>query len=250
MSTLDFVPLLLALGMLPVMVLLMVAGERVARRFREAPSGPVDAAVLALLGLLLGFQFAGASSRLDARRQIVLREANAIGTAYLRVDILPAEEQPQLRALFKEYTGLRIQMANARTIEEAVVADAQSRKVQGKIWSHAVAACRKDPSPATKTLVISAINDMIDVTSERMVASHTHTPKAVIALLLGVTLMSAFIVGYATEGPPRPWVHRILFMLVIVTTLYVTLDMEFPRAGLIQVGAADEALTATLAGMD
>jgi hypothetical protein len=249
MSTLDFVPLLLALALLPIMVLLMLAGERAARRFREAPAGPVDAAVLALLGLLLGFQFAGASSRLDTRRQIVLREANAIGTAYLRIDLLPVEEQPQLRALFKEYTGLRIQMANARLVEDAIEADAQSRKVQAKIWTHAVAACRKDPSPATKTLVISSINDMIDVTSERMVASHTHTPMAVIALLLGVTLMSAFIVGYATEGPPRPWVHRIMFMLVIVATLYVTLDMEYPRVGLIRVGAADEVLNATLSGM-
>lgn len=249
MSLMSVLPILLAVAMLPIMLALMGIGERAARRFRNVPAGPVDSAVLALLGLLLGFQFAGASNRLDTRRQIVVKEANAIGTAYLRIDLLPSEDQPALRALFREYTALRVKMVEARRTEQAIATDAESRKVQNEIWGKAVAACRKDPSPATRTLVITSLNDMIDVTTERHVAAHTHTPLLVVGLLISVALMSAFLVGYATHGPKRPRVLHALFVVVVVGTLYVTLDMEFPRAGLIQVGPADEAMSVTLAGM-
>src|SRR5689334_2760578 len=65
--------------------------------------GVIEAAVFALLGLLLGFSFAGGTSRLDARRQLIVQEANAIGTAYLRLDLFPADDQPEMRRLFREY---------------------------------------------------------------------------------------------------------------------------------------------------
>ena len=71
-------------------------------------TGTIDAAVFALLGLLLGFSFAGAMSRFDARRQLIVNEANTIGTAYLRVDLLPAAEQSEVRALFREYLDARL----------------------------------------------------------------------------------------------------------------------------------------------
>jgi hypothetical protein len=245
----QVLPIVAVVVLAPAMLLLMVAGERTAHRYREVPAGPVEAAVLALLGLLLGFQFAGASNRLDARRQIIVREANTIGTAYLRVDLLPPDDQPALRSLFREYTTLRLKLIESRTTEEVLSRDAASRAIQGEIWSRSVAACQKTPSPATQTLVVSALNDMIDVTTERSVAAHTHTPVVVTALLLSVSLLSAFLVGYSTHGPSRPWLVRVLFTAVVAGTLYVTFDMEFPRSGLIQVGAADDAMTATLAGM-
>lgn len=249
MSPADTLPPLIAAVLVPVMLGLMIAGERAARRFREAPAGPVEAAVLALLGLLLGFQFAGAAGRLDARRQLVLREANAIGTAYLRVDLLSDDDQAALRPMFRDYTTLRVRMVKARYATDAVAIDAEARALQGAIWSRSVAACQKAPSPATQSLVLTSLNDMIDVTSERMVAAHTHTPIPVVLLLVTVAALSAFLVGYSTHGPSRPWLVRVLFTVVVVGTLYVTFDMEFPRSGLIQVGAADDAMTATLAGM-
>ncbi|WP_439627954.1 DUF4239 domain-containing protein [Gemmata sp.] len=249
MSLPESLPFLVAAGLLPAMLALMAAGDRAARRTGPPQSGPVDAAVLALLGLLLGFQFAGASNRLDARRQIVVREANAIGTAYLRIDLLPPEEQPPLRVLFRAYTAKRIDMVQAGGAEQAVAADAESRQMQNEIWTRAVAACRRAPSPATEMLVLPPLNDMFDVTTDRLTAAHTHTPLLVVALLLGVTLTSGFLVGSATSGSHRAWPLRALFAVVVVGTLYVTLDMEFPRVGLIRVWEADGAMAATLAGM-
>jgi glycopeptide antibiotics resistance protein len=71
-------------------------------------TGTIDAAVFALLGLLLGFSFAGAMSRFDARRQLIVNESNTISTAYLRIDLLPAADQPEIRALFREYLDPRL----------------------------------------------------------------------------------------------------------------------------------------------
>ncbi|MCE9565581.1 MAG: DUF4239 domain-containing protein [Planctomycetes bacterium] len=250
MSPVEFIPIVIAIVLLPAMLGLMVVGERIAKRTRPAQAAPIDGAILALLGLLLGFQFAGATTRLETRRQIVVKEANAIGTAYLRIDLLPADDQPQMRDLFRTYTTLRIRMVEADRLEHAHAADAESRKLQSQIWSKAIAACRKDPSPATQTLVISSLNDMFDVTTERIVASRTHTPLVIVALLFGVTLASAFLIGYSTIGLQHSWILRGLFATVIVGTLYVTLDMEFPRVGLIRVGAADDAMIDTRRGMD
>lgn len=242
-------PIVAVVVLAPAMLVLMALGERTARRYRESPAGPVEAAVLALLGLLLGFQFAGSSNRLDARRQLVLREANSIGTAYLRLDLLPAEDQAALRPLLRDYATLRVRMVQAPDTAAALAVDAESRALQSVIWSRAVAACQKSPSPAVTSLVLASLNDMIDVTADRMVAAHTHTPVLVVALLLTVAALSAFLVGYSTHGPARPWLVRGLFTVVVACTLYVTFDMEFPRTGLIQVGAADDAMAATLAGM-
>ncbi|MBA4187650.1 MAG: DUF4239 domain-containing protein [Planctomycetaceae bacterium] len=250
MSFIEFVPIVVTVTLFPTMLALMALGERIARRSEPSQSGPIEAAVLALLGLLLGFQFAGASSRLDSRRHIVVKEANAIGTAYLRLDLLPSDDQPQLRDLFRKYITLRIQMVSTQRLDDGVALDAASRAMQPEIWAKAIVACRKDPSPATRTLVLAALNDMFDVTTERATASRTHTPLATVALLIGVALTSAFLVGRSTSGLPRSWTMRALFAVVVIGTMYVTMDMEFPRIGLIQVGAADEAMTATLRGME
>jgi len=250
MSFIEFIPILVAIALLPIMLGLMALGERIARRTRTALAVPSDSAVLALLGLLLGFQFAGAANRLETRRQIVVKEANAIGTAYLRIDLLPADEQPQMRELFRTYTSLRIKMVESGRLEHARALDAESRKIQSQIWTKSIVASRKDPSPATQTLVLASLNDMFDVTTERFVAAHTHTPLVIVALLFGVTMASAFLVGYTTSGAQHSWTLRGLFVMVIVGTMYVTLDMEFPRVGLIRVGAADDAMIDTRHGMD
>src|SRR5690348_15151123 len=107
------VPLLLFFGVL----LFIDIGYRIGRRQRargdEAPQediGPVDAAVFGLLGLTLAFTFSGASDRLTVRRAQIVQEANAIGTAYLRLDLLPAADQPPIRALFREYLEARIEI--------------------------------------------------------------------------------------------------------------------------------------------
>jgi hypothetical protein len=206
--------------------------------------GAIEAAVFALLGLLLGFSFAGGISRLDGRRQLIVQEANAISTAYLRLDELPASEQPELRRLFHEYLDARLDVYRKLPNQEAVVQElAHCSQLQQEIWTKAVAATRGDPTNNAARLLLPALNEMIDVTTTRTVALHTHLPALIFALLMCVALLSALLAGFAmSKRKIRSWLHILLYAAVVSLTVYAVLDLDDPRFGLIHLGAADDAL--------
>src|SRR5262249_19161936 len=145
--------------------------------------GVIEAAVFALLGLLLGFSFAGGTSRLDAKRQLIVQEANAIGTAYLRVDVVPINDQTELRRLFRDYLDTRIlvyqKLPDVKAAEQQL---ARAAELQMEIWSHAVAASHNDPTHNVARLCLPAINEMIDVTTARTIAMHTQLPRLIFIL--------------------------------------------------------------------
>ena len=124
------------------MLLLMEAGRRIgAWRMAKDPDGAragvgaVEGAVFALLGLLIAFTFSGAAVRFDARRQLIVEETNAIGTAYLRLDLLPAAAQPALREKFRQYVDSRLEVyRRLPDIESAMEELARSNSLQGEIW--------------------------------------------------------------------------------------------------------------------
>jgi hypothetical protein len=136
--------------------------RRIAADPERAGVGVVEGALFTLLGLLIAFTFSGAASRFDWRRDLVVREANAIGTAYLRLDLLPAEVQPALRAKFREY--LRARLDAYRAMPDQVAAGralARASTLQDEIWSLAVAGAR--PEPASRLVVLPALNEMFDI---------------------------------------------------------------------------------------
>src|SRR5258706_2129221 len=167
----NYVPIaiLCILGLLAGILVMMEFGRRigvrrVARNGDNAIAGvsAVEGAVSAMLGLRLAFTFSGAASRFDARRQLIIEEANDIGTAYLRLDLLPPGAQPELREMFRRYVDLRISVYRklpshiaAARLELANGADLQSR-----IWKQAVAASRAAHSPFTRKLLLPAIDQM------------------------------------------------------------------------------------------
>ena len=206
--------------------------------------GVIEAAVFALLGLLLAFSFAGATSRLDAKRQLIVQEANAIGTAYLRLDVLPIDGQPEMRRLFRDYLEARLRvyekLPNLKAAEQELVRVAE---LQGEIWSGAAATSRNDPTQNAARLLLPAINEMIDVTTARTIAMHTQLPFLIFVLLAGVALISGLLAGYAmSKREKRSLLHMVLYAAVIAVTVYVILDLEYPRFGLIRLDAADKAL--------
>src|ERR1700730_11546321 len=144
----------LAIGLFVGMVAFLEAGYRAGRHslgkrlaLAHEGIGVIEAAVFALLGLLLGFSFSGGMSRLDARRQLIVREANAIGTAYLRLDLLPASEQPVVRRLFRGYLKARSQAYQTGTPLEATDRFiAQAAELQQQIWTRTIAVARDDPT--------------------------------------------------------------------------------------------------------
>jgi hypothetical protein len=207
--------------------------------------GAVDGAVFALLGLLIAFTFSGAASRFEARRDLITREANAIGTAYLRIDLLPGDAQPELRALFRRYVDLRAVVysdAADRAATEAKLAETAA--LQETIWAKAVAAGRRpDASTPASMLMLPALNDMIDITTTRETATRDHPPAVIYLLLAGLSLVGSLLVGYGmSENKRQSWLHTVAFAIVLSLTVYVIVDVEFPRAGLIRVDAADQLL--------
>jgi hypothetical protein len=226
------------------------AGYRIGRSAEKVSEtahegiGVIEAAVFALLGLLLGFSFSGGISRMDTKRQLIVQEANAIGTAYLRLDQLPASEQPEMRRLFMQYLGARLSVYEKLPDLKAVDQElAQATELQHEIWSRAVSASRGDSTQNSARLLLPAINEMIDVATSRTIAMHTQLPALIFALLTFVALVSGLLAGYAmAKRGRRSWLHLLLYAGVIAITVYAVLDLEYPRFGLIRLDAADQAL--------
>jgi len=231
------------------------AGVRRRRQEGEAASdglGTFDGAVFGLMGLLVAFTFSGATERFYARRHLIIQETNAIGTAYLRIDLLPAAAQPTLRDDFRNYVDTRL--AYYRTLHED---SEESRKnlervtgLQGKIWSEAVAACEKARAPATPALVLGALNEMIDITTTRAASLEMHPPKVVFWALGILVLASALLAGYGTsKARTRAWLHMLLYSGILAMAVYLILDLEYPRVGLIRIEATDHFLVDLRASM-
>jgi len=211
----------------------------------------VETAIYALMGLMVAFTFSGAASRFDTRRAQVVQEANAIGTAYLRLDLLPESMQPALRKKFREYIDARMAIYEALPDIEASNAHAvRAAALQDEIWSGAVEALRGAP-PQASLLLVPALNDMIDITTTRAIALRTHTPPVILATLAVLTLICSVLLGYGLAGgkPFSAALHMLGFALVITATIYVILDLDHPRVGLIRVDYADQALADVRAGM-
>ena len=243
--------MLLAVALFFGMLLLLEAGRRIGVRHaaRHADKmatgfGAVDGAVFGLMGLLIAFTFSGAASRFDARRQLIVEETNDIGTAYLRLDLLPASTQPGLRESFRRYVDSRLETYRKLPDIAAATAElANSTRLQREIWTQAVAACRAAESPATTTLFLSALNTMIDITTTRTMTTQMHPPTSIFVMLFVLSLASALLAGYGMAASRvRSWVHMVGFAAVLAVAVYVILDIEFPRLGLIRVQAFDQAL--------
>src|SRR3982751_3270307 len=173
----------------------------------------MDAAAFALFGLLLGFSFAGATSRLEMRRQQIVQEANAIGTAYLRIDLLPPGEQQPMRQLFGRYLDARLAMyARLPDTGAAERELARAEAIQHEIWSRAVNAGRTDATQNTVRMLLPSLNDMIDITTTRAIALRTHLPPVVLALLTTFALMIGVLAGHAmAKRRHRSWLHLVLY---------------------------------------
>ena len=205
----------------------------------------VDGAVFALLGLLIAFTFAGASARFDTRRQLIVEATNHIGTAYLRLDLLPADAQPALRENFRRYVDARIEVNRKLPDMVAVKKQvAEAIELQKQIWRQAVAASRAEgAAPAAPMLLLPALNAMIDITTTQMMATQMHPPVIVFVMLFGLALAASLLAGYGMTGSRlRSWLHMLGFALVMAVSVYVILDIEYPRLGLIRVDAFDQAL--------
>lgn len=212
--------------------------------------GVVDGAVFALLGLLIAFTFSGAVSRFDQRRDLIVEEINAIGTAYLRIDLLSQESQPDLRQAFRRYLDSRIAAYELLPDVDAAEREVEnSNRIEGEIWELALAAARGS-QPATM-LLTPALNDMFDIATTRTLAARQHPPNLIFYMMFGLSLIAAALAGYEmARANARSLLHVIAFAALTTIVFFVILELEYPRKGLIRLSAFDASLVELRAGME
>jgi hypothetical protein len=243
--------MLVVLGLLAATLCLLEVGRWLGARRRaqdpegaKAGAGAVDGAVFGLMGLLIAFTFSGAATRFDARRALAVEEANCIGTAWLRLDLLPVAGQPGLREKFRQYVAARL--AVFRAIPDLAASKAEQKRagaLQTEIWTGAVAACRDSGSSSATMLLLPALNQMFDISTTRTVGAQMHPPVIIYGMLFLLVLAGSLLAGYGMAlGKARDWFHAFAFVVVIVLAIYVILDFEFPRVGLIRIHDVDRVL--------
>ncbi len=203
---------------------------------RKEHIGSSHGGILGLLGLLLGFTFSMAMTRYDARRNLVLQEANAIGTTYLRTSFLPEPQRAQVRQLLKEYLDIRVEFYHAKENSAALdLVEKKAASLQREIWSLAVAASPQMMT-ATISLFFESLNEAIDLDASRLHALRTHVPSAVLLLVLIVASVGCCISGFgAGASGARSLFPNWLLPLLVAVFITMTADLDQPRHGLIDI---------------
>lgn len=248
--------LLAVASLFAALLLMQELGRRLSRRRldRDASgeaggNGVVEGVVFALLGLLIAFTFSGAATRFDDRRQLIVSEVNSIGTAYLRIDLLSEASQPALRERFRQYLDARLAAYRALPdLRAARLELARANGLQTEIWQLALQSAAGS-QPATM-LLLPALNEMFDIATTRTAVSNIHPPMVILVFLIAVALLGAMLAGFSgAAAPRRSWVHSVAFAATLTGAIYVIVDLEYPRAGLIRVDAFDAALIELRQGM-
>jgi hypothetical protein len=234
---------MIAFWILPAILISLYLGRRLRTHHPTATvSGAIEGAVFALFGLLLAFTFSGALTRYDDHRKLIVEEANDIGTAYRRLDLLPADSQPALRTLFREYAETRQHNYDGLpTSTQTIEASRKVDKLQDEIWSRSVtAAALPTASPDATKLLVPSLNAMIDITATRKNAFNMHPPIIVFVLLFFFSIGCAFMAGYGMNPLTPTSLWSIALALSVTLTVYTTLEVEYPRRGLIHLTSQNE----------
>jgi hypothetical protein len=213
----------------------------------------VEAAILALLGLLIAFTFDGAADRFQDRRRLIIAETTALSTAVDRFNLLDEPTAGTMRTLMAEYIDTRLATYPILSRgQDFTPQRIQAESLQDRMWSMAVSAVSAPGvSPAIGMLMLPALNSAFDTSTERMLATRLHPPMVVFALLLTLSLVSATLAGFGMAGGRgRKRLHKLAFAAVLATTVLLTLDLEYPRRGFIRVDSFDVALREFRATLD
>lgn len=206
----------------------------------RADLGAINTTLLGLLGLLLAFSFGMASSRFDTRRQLVIEEANDIGTVILRTDFFPDSTRQLLRNTLKEYVEARIDFYQAgmdmdKTVAYYVKADSLSRQA----WNIATRYARQDNITVRMSELVPALNAMIDITTTRRAAGESTIPDSIMFFLFALCFCSAFLLGYDNKHK-IDWIVVSGFAVMLSVTVLTILDLDRPRGGFIDMDVPNQ----------
>jgi len=233
-----------------VMVALLLAAAEIGYRLGLANEGAPDslrtlmsgtgAATLGLLGLLLGFALSMAIARWDARREVIIEEANAIGTLSLRAGLLEEPHRERLRETLRAYSDARIALGGSRSHpDELGAARRESEALHVVIWSVVESANRPTTANATLAALIGSANEVIDLHELRLASVENHLPPALFLLLVALGALSvAFLAWSFGAASHRGRVPMVLLALLIGAVLLLIMDVNRPQRGMIEVGVA------------
>jgi lipopolysaccharide export LptBFGC system permease protein LptF len=194
--------------------------------------GVVLAATLTLLGLIIGFSFSMATARYDLRKSYEEAEANAIGTEYVRADLLPAAEGAQVRSLLKQYTDLRIRFYKTQDSGDLRQINSETARMQDELWVAASKPAAAQPSPVV-ALAVSGMNDVLNSQGYTQAAWWNRIPTGAWCLMFAIAIFCNGLLGYgARQMEPK------LFMVlpvVVAVAFFLIADIDSPRGGVIRV---------------
>ena len=194
--------------------------------------GVILAATMTLLGLIIGFSFSMATARYDLRKTYEEAEANAIGTEYVRADVLPEAEKTQVQGLLKKYTDLRIRFYLTRSTDDLRQINADTAQLQGRLWTAASQPANEAPTPV-KALAVGGMNDVLNSQGYTQAAWWNRIPVGAWCLMSGIALFCNGLMGYGARGAGPKLL--LIMPLVSAISFFLIADIDSPRRGIIRV---------------
>ncbi|HEY7096661.1 MAG TPA: hypothetical protein VH437_08060 [Terriglobales bacterium] len=237
MTLMNFPLLVFALSLL-VLFLAAIIGDQIRHRmFPLKDEGREDfnivlGGTLTLLGLLIGFSFSMAVGRYDQRKNYEEAEANAIGTEYVRADLLPAENAARIRGLLRKYIDQRVLFYTTRDLERVDKINTDTAALQNELWSSVRVVATAQSTPVV-ALAVSGMNDVLNSQGYTQAAWWNRIPIAAWLLMAAVAICANLLVGYSAHGTHR----RMLVILPMMGALafFLISDIDSPRGGVIRV---------------
>jgi hypothetical protein len=192
----------------------------------------VNNAGLTLLALIIGFSFSMAVSRYELRKDYEEEEANAIGTEYLRADLLPAADAARIRQLLVQYLDLRVQFYQIHDLQRHDMVDSETAKLQAEMWATVQGVASTQPTP-TVALAVAGMNDVLNRQGYTQAAWWNRIPIGAWGLLIGIAICCCALVGYSSHQRKGPLVAILPFLISIA--FFFIADIDSPRHGVIRV---------------
>jgi MFS superfamily sulfate permease-like transporter len=204
----------------------------------KAQISTIQTAILTIFTFLLGFTFAMALSRFDHRKQMVVKESNAIGTAVLRSKLLPEGQRAKMMQLFQDYVNVEFKITSSTnlSVEDKKELNQEAKRLQSLMWNEAFTATQENPLSVPAGLFATSINQLIDIKTERDIAISNHVPEIV---LLGLLLFAALAIGILGYGNGLAATHArypaVILCVVISLSFVMVIDLDRPNRGLTNV---------------
>jgi hypothetical protein len=194
----------------------------------------VQSASLTLLGLIIGFTFSMAVGRYDQRSNNEAAEANAIGTAYVRADLLPAADGAKVRGLLKSYLDQRISFYQTRDANQLLKIDQATTELQNDLWAAAAAPAQENPTPVV-AMAVSGVNDVLDSQGYTLASWRNRIPVAAWILMAAIAVCCSILVGYGARRAHIKTLQFFVLPLLVSIAFFLIADIDSPNGGVILV---------------